>query len=103
MQVALAQQVHRRPPRSFLGRGFSAIAAGNPTSVPVTGPKPTSVPQTPKTPDPGPPAPDEEPVPGPAGPRTPYPVNDPGIADPDSQPGSDPDYIPPTPLGPGQM
>jgi hypothetical protein len=32
--------------------------------------------------------PDETPRPGPAGPRTPYPVNDPGFADP-NKPGSD--------------
>jgi hypothetical protein len=38
--------------------------------------------------------PDETPRPGPAGPRTPYPVNDPGFADP-NKPGSEPDYIPP--------
>ncbi|KAA2237226.1 hypothetical protein [Salinarimonas soli] len=30
----------------------------------------------------------------PTGPRTPYPVNDPGIADP-AGPGSEPDYLPP--------
>jgi hypothetical protein len=38
--------------------------------------------------------PDETPRPGPAGPRTPYPVNDPGFAEP-NKPGSEPDYIPP--------
>ena len=38
--------------------------------------------------------PDEAPRPGPAGPRTPYPVNDPGFADPNKH-GSEPDYIPP--------
>jgi hypothetical protein len=39
----------------------------------------------------------ERPKPGPAGPRTPYPVNDPGFADP-RKPGSEPDYVPsPTP------
>jgi hypothetical protein len=38
--------------------------------------------------------PDEKPHPGPAGPRTPYPVNGPGFADP-SKPGAEPDYIPP--------
>jgi hypothetical protein len=37
--------------------------------------------------------PDETPRPGTAGPRTPYPVNDPGFADP-KKPGSEPDYIP---------
>ncbi|MGE3147566.1 MAG: hypothetical protein AB7K04_00710 [Pseudorhodoplanes sp.] len=44
-----------------------------------------------------PPRSEEKPLPGPKGPRTPYPVNDP----PDSLgPGSDPDYIPPTPDDP---
>jgi hypothetical protein len=43
---------------------------------------------------PGPPPPDERPLPGPSGPRTPYPVN----APPDPVgPGSAPDYIPATP------
>ncbi|MEZ5786249.1 MAG: hypothetical protein R3D62_07205 [Xanthobacteraceae bacterium] len=65
---------------------------------------PTSVPETPQSPRPKPPTPGEAPVPGPAGPRTPYPVNDPGIADPDNKPGADPDYVPPTPPGgPRQM
>ena len=36
----------------------------------------------PNPPRPIPERPDDAPVPGPAGPRTPYPVNDPGIADP---------------------
>lgn len=58
--------------------------------------KPDPVPPTPK---PGP-DPDERPVPGPTGPRTPYPVNDPGIVDP---PGADPDYLPGTPVQPGRM
>jgi hypothetical protein len=41
----------------------------------------------------------ETPLPGPSGPRTAYPVNDPGFADPD-KPGSEPDYIPPpSPVG----
>jgi hypothetical protein len=47
---------------------------------------------TPPRPNPG--RPDEIPRPGPAGPRTPYPVNDPGFADP-NKPGSEPDFIPP--------
>lgn len=43
--------------------------------------------------------PDERPIPGPKGPRTPYPVNEP----PDPRgPGSEPDYIPP-PEPPEQM
>jgi hypothetical protein len=47
--------------------------------------------------------PDEKPRPGPQGPRTPYPVNDPSIADP-KKPGSEPDYVPPpTPAGDAQM
>ncbi|MGZ8308516.1 MAG: hypothetical protein ACXW3Q_01850 [Rhodoplanes sp.] len=79
------------------------VTGGNPTGVPVTGPNPTSIPQTPHSPVPKPRDPDEGPVPGPAGPRTPYAVNDPGIADPDNQPGADPDYIASTPPGPGQM
>jgi hypothetical protein len=40
-------------------------------------------------PHPIPDRPDEKPRPGPAGPRTPYPVNDPGFADP-NKPGSEP-------------
>ena len=43
----------------------------------------------PGAPDPQPGHPDRPP-----GPRTPYPVNDPGIADP-TGPGSEPDYLPP--------
>ena len=37
---------------------------------------------------------EEQPVEKPVGPRTPYPVDHPGIGD---QPGSEPDYIPGTP------
>lgn len=44
--------------------------------------------------------PDEQPDIGPSGPRTPYPVNDPGITDP-SGPGSEPDYLPGNPSHPG--
>jgi hypothetical protein len=44
--------------------------------------------------------PDEEPDIGPTGPRTPYPVNDPGIMDPKG-PGSEPDYLPGNPTDPG--
>jgi hypothetical protein len=44
--------------------------------------------------------PDEKPVPGPNGPRTPYPVNNP----PAPEPGREPDFIPGTPNNPpGQM
>ena len=39
-----------------------------------------------------PPTPDEEPDIGPTGPRTPYPVNDPGIGEPGG-PGSEPDVF----------
>lgn len=46
------------------------------------------------------PTPDEEPDTGPTGPRTPYPVNDPGITDPVG-PGSEPDYLPGKPIDPG--
>ena len=46
------------------------------------------------------PPPDELPDIGPTGPRTPYPVNDPGISDPKG-PGSEPDYLPGNPTGPG--
>lgn len=74
--------------------GTAIVMASDPT-----GPK---IPPGPD-PQPVPPAPVEPPVPGPAGPRSPYPVNDPGIADP-TQPGSEPDYVPPVPPGgPGQM
>jgi hypothetical protein len=43
--------------------------------------------------------PDEMPDQGPTGPRTPYPVNDPGIGDP-TGPGSEPDYLPGKPGNP---
>lgn len=45
------------------------------------------------------PPPDERPVQGPYGPRTPYPVDAPGNADPQG-PGSEPDYIPGSPAAP---
>jgi hypothetical protein len=44
--------------------------------------------------------PDEMPDVGPTGPRTPYPVNEPGITDPKG-PGSEPDYLPGIPTDPG--
>ena len=47
-----------------------------------------------------PPTPDEEPDIGPTGPRTPYPVNDPGIGEPGG-PGSEPDIFPGAPTDPG--
>ncbi|MGU3538550.1 hypothetical protein [Methylobacterium sp. A54F] len=49
---------------------------------------------------PVPPSPDEQPDIGPTGPRTPYPVNDPGIDEP-TGPGSEPDYLPGGPTDPG--
>jgi hypothetical protein len=51
-------------------------------------------------PEPALPNPGQPPVPGPKGPRTPYPVDDPGISD---LPGSEPDYVPGTPVQPGRM
>jgi hypothetical protein len=39
--------------------------------------------------------PDEKPRAGPKGPQTPYPVNDPGL----DRPGSEPDYLPPVQPG----
>jgi hypothetical protein len=69
------------------------VNPGQPTNEPLPGGNiPTEVP-------PGP-APDEVPDIGPTGPRTPYPVNDPGISDP-SGPGSEPDYLPGNPTDPG--
>ena len=47
------------------------------------------------SPRPLPERPDEKPRPGPKGPRTPYPANDPGL----DRPGAEPDYIPPLPPG----
>ena len=49
---------------------------------------------------PPPPQPDDLPDIGPTGPRTPYPVDDPGIQDPRG-PGSQPDYLPGGPTDPG--
>lgn len=46
--------------------------------------------------------PDEMPDQGPTGPRTPYPVNDPGVSDP-TGPGSEPDYLPGRPTSPMQL
>ena len=62
--------------------------------------------QVPREPPPGgggmspgmvPPA--DRPQPGPSGPRTPYPVDDPGIGDP-TGPGAEPDYLPGDPSNP---
>ena len=48
---------------------------------------------------PGAPRSDDVPDQGPTGPRTPYPVDDPGIGDPEG-PGSEPDYLPGQPGNP---
>lgn len=70
------------------------LAAGPGPNDPIPGGNiPTEVP---------PRVPDEFPDIGPTGPRTPYPVNDPGIGDPVG-PGSEPDYLPGTPTSPMQV
>ncbi|MCB8821565.1 hypothetical protein [Microvirga rosea] len=67
-------------------------SSGIPGQDPVPGGNiPSTVPPAP---------PDEQPDVGPTGPRTPYPVNDPGILDPHG-PGSEPDYLPGNPTDPG--
>ena len=80
--------------------GRSPVAAspaprpGNPNHEPIPGGNiPTELP-------PG--SPDGLPDTGPTGPRTPYPVNDPGIVDPGG-PGSEPDYLPGKPTSPMQL
>lgn len=71
-----------------------APGASNPGQDPIPGGNiPTEVP---------PMEPDELPDTGPSGPRTPYPVNDPGIVDP-TGPGSAPDYLPGRPTSPMQL
>jgi hypothetical protein len=66
---------------------------GMPTHAPLPGGNiPSEIPPNP--------TPDEMPDTGPTGPRTPYPVNDPGITDPKG-PGSEPDYLPGNPTNPG--
>ena len=49
---------------------------------------------------PPPPDPPAQPPNGPTGPRTPYPVDDPGVDEPRG-PGSEPDYLPGGPTDPG--
>lgn len=67
---------------------------GNPAWEPIPGGNiPTEVPPT---------DPDEVPDIGPTGPRSPYPVDDPGIGDP-AGPGSEPDYLPGRPSSPMQV
>lgn len=74
--------------------GATAPRPGNPDREPIPGGNlPTEVP-------PG--NPDEMPDVGPTGPRTPYPVNDPGISEP-TGPGSSPDYLPGRPTSPMQV
>ncbi|GJD94702.1 hypothetical protein [Methylobacterium iners] len=65
---------------------------GLPIPEPLPGGIPGDLPPTPQ--------PDEQPEIGPTGPRTPYPVNDPGVVDP-AGPGSEPDYLPGAPTDPG--
>ena len=74
-------------------REGSALGAGSPDNEPIPGSVPTEVP---------PRQPDEMPDIGPTGPRTPYPVNDPGIGEPVG-PGSEPDYLPGRPTAPMQL
>lgn len=74
-------------------------------SLPATAPKgpahsPVPTIPPPDDPIPGGRLPDEQPEIGPLGPRTPYPVNDPGLSDPRG-PGSEPDYLPGQPSDPG--
>ena len=57
-----------------------------------SGPLPGDLPQ--------PPGPDDLPDIGPTGPRSPIPVDDPGVTDPKG-PGSEPDYLPGGPTDPG--
>jgi hypothetical protein len=66
--------------------------------VPTRGPGNKPVPDVPPAEAP-PGAPDEVPDVGPTGPRTPYPVNDPGFSEP-AGPGSEPGYLPGTPTDP---
>ena len=50
--------------------------------------------------EPAPKPPDQKPIPGDQGPRTPYPVNNPPMP----SPGTEPDVIPGTPVNPpGQI
>lgn len=71
-----------------------ASGPSNPGQEPIPGGNiPTEVP---------PMEPDELPDTGPSGPRTPYPVNDPGVIDP-TGPGSEPDYLPGRPTSPMQL
>jgi len=73
--------------------GAAPLQGGRPDNDPIPGRVPTEVP---------PRQPDELPDIGPTGPRTPYPVNDPGIGDPIG-PGSEPDYLPGRPTAPMQV
>jgi hypothetical protein len=74
-------------------RDKNMVNPGQPTNEPLPGGNiPTDVPPAA--------VPDEMPDIGPTGPRTPYPVTDPGIMDP-TGPGSEPDYLPGNPTDPG--
>lgn len=77
-----------------LETGPGAPKPGNPDHEPIPGGNiPTELPPT---------SPDELPDTGPTGPRSPYPVNDPGISEP-TGPGSEPDYLPGKPTSPMQL
>ncbi|HMO30907.1 MAG TPA: hypothetical protein PKD06_16425 [Enterovirga sp.] len=79
---------------ALLRAGPGAPRPANPDQEPIPGGNvPTELPPAP---------PDEIPDTGPTGPRTPYPVSDPGIAEP-TGPGSEPDYLPGRPTSPMQV
>ena len=84
--------VQNRPMESPLMPAVqSSPRPGNPAHEPIPGGNiPTEYP---------PREPDEMPDQGPTGPRSPYPVDDPGITDPKG-PGSEPDYLPGGPSNP---
>lgn len=94
MQLVQQTNSPRFDARLAISAGPGAPRPGNPDHEPIPGGNiPTEVP-------PG--SPDEIPDTGPTGPRTPYPVNDPGISEP-TGPGSEPDYLPGTPSSPMQV
>ena len=103
MQVVQNAELRRtavwmNDPDGRSGDGFRAGPGSprpaNPDHEPIPGGNiPTELPPTP---------PDEMPDTGPTGPRTPYPVNDPGISEP-TGPGSEPDYLPGKPTSPMQV
>ena len=99
--------MRRAPHRAGESEEIPPATPGHPTEPPPESPPGSPRPEVPpgvNDPDaPAPPQelpgqqPDELPVRGPKGPRTPYPVNDPGITD---LPGSEPDVDPGRPLQP---